>query len=131
MVKKIFLLLSAACLLAAAPVAKKAKAKPPQDEPGALTTEQIAAVTQKGQKKIEKMYQDLLESGSEVSGKILLVVTIAPSGQVVKVDMKEYKMEDYAFTRAVVGEIKTWVFPESKTTTELKYPVFFQTVPDY
>lgn len=96
---------------------------------GQLDKDKVRGVIFKHLKKVKQCYEQLLKTGSNEEGKIVLDFEIQSNGSVksAKVDEAKSTLESEIVRRCLVNEAKTWKFDafNSKEIVAVNYPFLF------
>jgi tetratricopeptide (TPR) repeat protein len=75
---------------------------------------------------LRKFYQQQIQKKPELMGSMTVQLTIAPSGQVTKVEEFYSVIKDREFKKSVIGEVYKWRFPEATAgLVKVNYPLLF------
>jgi len=77
------------------------------------STAALMAVVHRYAGGIKYCYDRCLETNPEARGRMVLVITVAPSGTVAKVQVASETVKNEALSSCVLGQVKAWKFPPS------------------
>jgi periplasmic protein TonB len=89
------------------------------------TDDEIQRVFDKNKIALYEIYQRALRDNPGLQGKIVLKITIAPSGQVLASTVESSNLGDRALERKVAARIKLFDFGKSGQQETFSYPIDF------
>jgi hypothetical protein len=96
---------------------------PEADVAHGLGAEQISHVVEGNQKAVKFCFERAMKKGQQLSGKMEVEFTIAPTGLVAAVEIKTPKYKDTEFAECTAQAIKGWKFPRfSGDPVAVEYP---------
>lgn len=88
--------------------------------------EDIAYVMDKNKSKLHALYRKARRSNPTIKGKIVLVITISPSGKVLKVSIASSELDDKKLERRIVARVKKFNFgAQNVKAVTVTYPIEF------
>ena len=99
------------------------------DVDGELDSDAVAKVIRRGMRAIRSCYQRALKQNPKLDGKIILRLTISPTGRVTRVDFDSDSLGDKQVASCIEGYASRWRFPppEGGDIAEITVPLLFQT----
>ena len=88
--------------------------------------EDIAYVMDKNKSKLHALYRKARRANPSIKGKIVLEITISPSGEVVKVNIASSELDDQKLEKRIVARVKKFNFgADNVKEVMVTYPIEF------
>lgn len=88
--------------------------------------EDIAYVMDKNKSKLHALYRKARRTNPSIKGKIVLEITIAPSGKVLKVNIASSELDDEKLEKRIVSRVKKFNFgADNVKAVTVTYPIEF------
>lgn len=77
---------------------------------------------------IKYCYDSQLKKDPDLAGKVVVKFTVGPKGAVTKADVKETTLKNKDVETCMVGEVKSWIFPEPRRgeSVDIAFPFVFK-----
>lgn len=97
---------------------------------GSLDREIIRRIIGKHRDEIKYCYEKELVAHKDLSGKVVVFFTIAPTGSVVQASIKESTLKNPAAESCIVSRVRKWTFPQPQGggIVEVTYPFIFKAI---